>query len=117
MLSKDTLIFNLTVSQLQQLIDEGINKGLKKIPLQAPEQPDLLNDIITIEEACKLINLARPTIYGLVQKRKIPHFKQGGLRFRRKELIAWIEAGRKKTMADIHAEAEEYTTRHKNKSI
>lgn len=73
-----------------------------------------LKEIINIKEACELTDLARPTIYGLVSKREIPFFKQGQkLRFKRSELIAWIESGRVMTRDEIRDKVDEQCERLK----
>jgi len=66
--------------------------------------------LLTIQQASELINLSVPTIYGLVSKGDIPVSKKGKrLYFSKKELLAWIQSGRKKTNAEIQAEATNYT--------
>jgi predicted DNA-binding transcriptional regulator AlpA len=60
-----------------------------------------------VELASKITGKAVATIYDLVSKRKIPHSKQGKkLYFSKKELLAWIQSGKRKTSAEIEAEAE-----------
>lgn len=61
-----------------------------------------LDELLTISEASKLINLAIPTIYSKVSRNEIPVNKQGKkLYFYKSELIAWIRAGRIKTNEEI----------------
>jgi len=58
-------------------------------------------DIGGIELAEKIIGLAKPTIYALVSKSKIPFMKQGKrLYFSRQELTEWIKSGRNKTLLE-----------------
>ncbi|MFT3885660.1 MAG: helix-turn-helix domain-containing protein [Flavobacteriales bacterium] len=58
-----------------------------------------------LELAVKITGLARRTIYKLTCYRKIPHSRVGGrLYFRRSELEAWIDAGRRKTAAEVAEE-------------
>lgn len=71
---------------------------------------------IDIEEACRIIGKAKPTVYALVRKRMIPCYKNGKkLYFFEDELLTWIESGRKKTVLELAAESKAYvnTTRHK----
>ena len=52
---------------------------------------------IGIDDACKLIGKAKPTVYTLVRKRLLPCYKNGKhLYFFEDELLAWIEGGKKK---------------------
>lgn len=51
-------------------------------------------DIVPIEEAMKITNLARQTLYGKVYDRKIPFIKRPGSRkllFSKSALIKWLQ--------------------------
>ncbi len=57
---------------------------------------------ISIDEACEIIKKAKPTLYTLVRKRQIPHYKNGKkLYFYEEELLEWIEKGKRKTIQEI----------------
>lgn len=72
------------------------------------------DEISGIDLAIELTGLAKPTIYGLVSERKIPHSKQGKrLYFSRRELIEWIKDGKRKTQTEIKIEAENYVENEK----
>jgi excisionase family DNA binding protein len=59
------------------------------------------------EYASKVTGKAVATIYDLVHKRQIPHSKQGkDLYFSRRELMEWLQSGRRKTQSEIANEAE-----------
>ncbi|NQV03585.1 MAG: helix-turn-helix domain-containing protein [Bacteroidia bacterium] len=65
--------------------------------------------LLTIREAAEILHLSVPTVYGLVQRAEVPVCKRGKrLYFSKQELISWIMSGRKKTVAEIDAEAEHY---------
>jgi excisionase family DNA binding protein len=60
---------------------------------------------MTIDEACLFLNLAKPTIYSLTSKRKIPFIKKGKkLYFKKMDLEAWLNEGKKKTFSEIEME-------------
>ncbi len=64
---------------------------------------------IGIDEACKIIGKAKPTIYTLVRKRLLPCYKNGKkLYFFEDELLEWIENGRRKTLQEIHSESQSF---------
>lgn len=68
---------------------EAIEINNKKIP-------------ISIDEACEIIKKAKPTVYTLVRKRQIPHYKNGKkLYFYEEELLEWIAKGKRKTIQEI----------------
>lgn len=70
---------------------------------------------IDIEEACRIIGKAKPTVYALVRKRLIPCYKSGKkLYFFEDELLEWISKGKKKTLQEIESEAEAEYNKRKN---
>jgi len=60
---------------------------------------------------------AKPTVYGWIVQRLIPYHKKGKkLMFLKSEIDMWLKEGRRKTAAEIHAEAEHYVnTKNKPK--
>jgi len=67
------------------------------------------DEFLSIDETAKLINLKKSTIYGLVHKNDIPHFKNGKkLRFQKREILDWIKDGKRKTKSDIQKQADTY---------
>ncbi len=94
MIKNETRIIDLTVIELQQLIGDTLKSNASSLIQSQPEQQDL----IPIAEAMKVTNLARQTIYGLVNDRKIPFIKREGSRklfFSRKALLEWIQGSGK----------------------
>ena len=71
---------------------------------------------IGIEEACRLIGKAKPTVYALVRKRLLPCYKNGKkLYFFEDELLNWISRGKRKTMDEINKEAKADVRQHKTR--
>lgn len=59
------------------------------------------DEIGQMEMAMEVTGLARRTIYKLTHRRAIPHRRVGGrLYFRRSELEAWLDAGRRATATE-----------------
>jgi excisionase family DNA binding protein len=53
----------------------------------------MTDEILTLKEVATYLKLGERTVYRLVQAGELPGFKVGGSwRFRREDLIAWIEA-------------------------
>ena len=71
---------------------------------------------IGIEDACRIIGKAKPTVYALVRKRLLPCYKNGKkLYFFEDELLDCISKGKKKTLQEIESEADaDYKSRFKN---
>lgn len=89
--------------------------------LQTPSNEE--KSLIGIDEACEVIQKAKPTIYALVRKGIIPAYKRGKkLYFYKEELLRWVESGRK-GFAHCSLSSEEQlalmqaNVRHKPKSL
>ena len=110
--NKQIIVF-ASFQDFEELIENIIRRVLdERLQMYQEGLSSKENDIIGIEGACKITDLAKPTIYGLVSNRKIPFFKQGKkLRFRKTELIEWIEAGRKKTVSQLKDAADQLLSR------
>ncbi len=62
-----------------------------------------------ITEAAEILELAKSTVYNLVSAGKIPYMKKSKrLYFSRKELLDYIETGKRKTVDEIEDEAHSY---------
>lgn len=100
-------VTNLTkeVSELKKLLLEKSDQQ----PIESPEQ------LLTVPEAAQFLILKIPTIYSKVSKGELPVMKRGKrLYFSRTELMEYIKEGRKKSNAEIEAEANEYLTKRKD---
>jgi excisionase family DNA binding protein len=91
--------------QLDEIKDFLIEQGDMK-PEPAPEQ----NELLTIDEASILLHLTKPTIYTKTSKGELPGVCKQGKRlyFDKQVLTDWIRSGRKKTSAEVEADAESY---------
>ena len=96
------------VTQIKELV------GCKQNPPPSPAK----RVPIGIEETCRIIGKAKPTVYSLVRKRQIPCYKNGKkLYFFEDELMACILNGKKKTAMEISAEMETEMNRGHFKSF
>ncbi len=60
-------------SEIINLIsDQVAEKVLKNLNLSIPSNEDVF---VNIDETSKLIDLSKPTVYGLVHQNKIPYHK------------------------------------------
>jgi excisionase family DNA binding protein len=98
----------ITFEQLPQAVSELHDKlsNIEQLLREGKVQPHPEDDLLTILEASKFLNLSTQTVYGKVSRNEIPVNKQGKrLYFYRSELVAWIKSGRKKTVSEIQDEA------------
>ena len=97
--------FNLIDQRLDRI--ESLVLELKSKSSQP--SPPYTKDLMSINEAVVLLELAKSTVYNLVSSGKLPVMKKSKrLYFSRKELLQWIETGRKKTLLEIEEEARSY---------
>lgn len=68
--------------------------------------------ILTIDDVCSFTGLSKQRIYTLCSNREIPHYKQGKLYFKRKEVEDWLTANRVPTSAEIASKAALYCHTH-----
>ena len=91
------------VAEIKALVEKGQDAVLspKRIP-------------IGIDEACKIIGKAKPTIYTLVRKRLLPCYKNGKqLYFFEDELLEWIANGRRKTVRELAEDSKLFISEKK----
>lgn len=87
------------VSELKQLL-------LQSNPQEKTAEPEKLLDI---KQAAAYLGLTVPTMYTKVSKGELPVMKRSKrLYFSQSELLEYLKTGRKKTNADIAAEAANY---------
>ncbi len=76
--------------ELQTLIQNAVNVAVSQFPKHQPV--DVSPQYLTISEASAMLNLAKPTIYTLVSKKKIPFIKiTKKLYFSKDALINWLD--------------------------
>lgn len=109
-------ITQITPPELESLIENSIRKILIN---QRTEQPQPEADhFLTIQQIADFLSLSVPTIYGLVSKSEIPCMKKGKrLYFSKDEIINWIKAGKKKTLAELESETDAYLLNQKKKGV
>jgi excisionase family DNA binding protein len=105
----------LSIPEVQQIFRNELENFFAEKSLNTKTEAD---EIGGIDLAVEITGKAKPTIYALVHKRKIPHSKQGKqLYFSRKELTDWLKSGKRKTQAELALDAGHFsTTNHKNKT-
>lgn len=83
-----------------------------------PAPSNSSQEVIWMDDAVQILNLAKPTIYGLLSKGRLPHYKRGRkVYFLRSELEAWLMTGKQKTIADAEQEVENYLSKQNLKNI
>ena len=109
----ENLVFTqLSIPEVRQLFREELENYFAEN--RTGETITKTDEIGGIDLAIEITGLAKPTIYGLVSERKIPHSKQGKrLYFSRQELLEWLKQGKRKTQTEIKIEAENFGQKEK----
>lgn len=108
----DELTFDRLPEAVSYLIGriESLEQALQK----QNERPDApVDGWMNIDELKEYLpdKPAKPTIYGWVSQRLIPHHKGGKkLRFRKSEIDNWLSEGKRQSAGEIEAAAQEYLT-------
>ena len=105
----ETLSFN----DVPQAVAHLINKVEKIETLLIEKQPKAqeADRWLSLDDLCNYhpTHPAKPTVYTWIGQRLIPYHKKGKkLVFLKSEIDTWLKEGRRKTAAEIHAEAEEF---------
>ena len=67
------------------------------------------DEFLTIPQAAKLLHLSVPTMYGKTHRNELPFMKRGKrVLFSKKQLIEYIEQGRKLTNDELKEHAHEF---------
>lgn len=87
---------------------ETLLLDLKHTPKEQNKQSET-DELLTVEQCAKFLNLSKPTIYGLISKGELPVMKRSKrCYFTKLELMEYLKAGRKKTICEIKADADKY---------
>ena len=106
------ILTSVPLRQLNTMISVAVKEALKSYQSLKDDSNNQSEQLLTIQEAAKFLNLSVPTIYSKVSKGELHVMKRGKrLHFSRTELMQYIKDGRKKTNAEIEAEALTYLKR------
>ncbi|HTF17328.1 MAG TPA: helix-turn-helix domain-containing protein [Chryseolinea sp.] len=87
----------INAEELKAILYPVIRQALSEI-LAGKTKPDA-EDLISFKQAYTLLGMAPSTLYNLVSQRRIPNSKKGKrLYFSKKELLAWIDSGKRKIL-------------------
>ena len=114
------LTFEAMPQAILDLIDKVDTIQADISELKERHIPKVEEAMIGIDEACKILNRAKSSVYALTQAHKIPYYQPGKmLQFKKSELMAWLESGRKNTSSKTKVQIIEEMqkgVRHKPKS-
>lgn len=107
---------NLSFEQLPEAVTNLTKEvsALKELLISKEQQTEQPEQFLTIQQAAEFLNLSVATIYSKVSKRELPVMKRSKrLYFSLSELTEYLKNGKKKSFAEIEAEAELYLSNNK----
>ena len=95
-----------------KVLVEQLTEHIKKVLNSSNHSTE--DVFMNIDETAKLIDLTKPTVYGLVHKNKIPYHKKGKrLYFLKSELVEWLKSGKHQTKSEQEDLADAYLLKNK----
>lgn len=96
-------LYSLTVGEFIDL-QRSIRNDL---PPLLPNEANPPKELLTIHEAADFLNLSVHSLYTMNSRRRIPFLKMSGkVYYRRSALMAWLESGERKTIAQLRQDSE-----------
>ncbi|MDR2811266.1 MAG: helix-turn-helix domain-containing protein [Tannerellaceae bacterium] len=115
---KDEITFDKLLQAITYLTEQVAE--LKELVSELQPAQSEKHVLVGIDDACRIIQKAKPTVYALVRKGLLPSYKKGKqLYFYEDELLTWIENGRRNTSEQNYEQmltAMQKGIRHKPKS-
>jgi excisionase family DNA binding protein len=95
-----------TPAELESLINDSVRKAISEQNGITQTKTDNSPQLLTVEQACEFLNLAKQTLYGFTSKRLIPFLKRGKkLYFKKTELEEWVNIGKHKSLDELQKES------------
>ncbi|MBY0436303.1 MAG: helix-turn-helix domain-containing protein [Cyclobacteriaceae bacterium] len=110
-------ITQINPNELETLIENSIKKVLGTQKSEQQTEPDRWFDLT---ELCNYLpdKPAKATAYGWVHTGAIPcHKGAKKLRFLKSEIDQWLKTGKRKTVAELASEADEYLKKKRGKAL
>ena len=97
---------------LEPIIDDCLERAMNKYINSMALEPKDESGVFDMKEAAQYLKISKQTLYGMTSKRTLTFYKHGHrIYFKKSELDDWINQGKVKTQAEIHAEASSYISR------
>ena len=113
---KDFVLLSISISELDLLVEQAMERVLSKANLQNETNDDKL---LTVADAASFLSLSIPTIYSLVSRREIPFLKPEGTKrvyFLKEDLRNYIKEGRQKPRSQVLNGVGKKSFNHKKRS-
>lgn len=98
---------------------DEILKRLRIIEEHVIDRNIIVKNVLTLNEACRFLELSPSHLYKLTSSGSIPHYKPNGKKiyFNRLELEQWLLSNRIDTEEEINQQAADYLINHKKPKL
>lgn len=94
----------LSENELNTVVEKAVVKALSEYTL-SPTTIPTTEEWLTVDQLASYIHFKKPTIYGYVSAKRIPHYKRGKiLLFLKSEIDHWLLSARQSTKTEIENE-------------
>lgn len=107
--------FNDMPKALAYLIGK-VDKLKTLLSVQTTAKVEPSNSWFNLQELCEYLpdRPAKQTVYGWIGQHAVPYHKKGKkLQFLKSEIDAWLKSDKRKTAAELHAEAVQFVNSKK----
>ena len=81
---------------------------------QANREPEQKDELLTVKKTAEFLNLAVPTIYGLIHRKELPNMKRGKkVYFSKEDLINYLKEGKRMSRSELKAERDNFSFTNK----
>ncbi len=111
--------FNDMPKALAYLIDK-VDKLETLLSVQTTAKVEPSDRWFNLQELCEYLpdRPARQTVYGWIGQHTVPYHKKGKkLQFLKSEIDAWLKSDKRKTAAELHAEAVRFVNSKKGGAL
>jgi len=104
-----------TPEDIRQIVFAALREYESRKEKLEPTNKD--DQLLTVDGAAQFLDCTKPTIYQKTSAGELPYMKRGKrLYFLKADLIAYLKAGRNKTVEEIAASPENYLKRRKGRA-
>jgi len=94
----------LSENELNTVVEKAVVKALSEYT-PSPTIIPTTEEWLTVDQLASYIHFKKPTIYGYVSAKRIPHYKRGKiLLFLKSEIDHWLLSARQSTKTEIENE-------------
>lgn len=98
-------------NEFKEMFRQIIKEELALLRIDGQSSVKEQDEMLTIKQASEFLDVPVSTLYNLVSQQKLPALKPGKrLYFLKGDLLEWVKSARKKTIKELHGDADAILT-------